>query len=224
MTIRTMSLLLLVAGGLLLVGCDSDSTAPNDAAPPLEPAGAAAQAGFMARMMTEMAPLDLFNYAGKDTDPTYEFLPPSDLTGTVLLSYRIGTTPAEPGNATSCWGRTDPENPLQLVMSESTHVSYQLTFDMTADEFVRNLDVSNDVDRLTLNSNRPGTFRAGTYVASWTVTDLVIDTNHYPDGEVVFTVEGYACTVTFDGDRYATITVADESFTVDLDEGLIIND
>jgi hypothetical protein len=202
-----------------LAGCSSDTTAPSDNLPPLEKSDVAAQSGFLAVAMVDIAPLGLAYSEAKTQkvgDYTYTFAPGDPVQGTVNLQFRLGGPDGEPVSYDEAdWARafTAAGEPVTVELVEGG-VPWQLSFNLLSD-----IDREND----TATVNGGGTLVVGNYTATWTVDGLVVfsdDTTTWPaQGTLTFTNSGITAVVTFDGDHTATVEVDGEVYTLDLNTG-----
>lgn len=207
------ALLALALLAAAVIGCDSDSTAPQDNAPALTEEGAATQAGQVAKAMVQMGPEMLtFSQPGKTVyDRTFNGL----ITGTVHLDFREGSAdgPSATWN-TGSWARlyTDDGAPLVITVGDAGGTA-QL-----------GLDIHGVLNRIsdTALINGGGTFASGPYSATFAFTDLAVAAaSDYPDsGSLAFTAGAWVITVTFDGTNIATMSVTGHgTWDVNLDTG-----
>jgi len=204
-------LLVMIAVG----GCESDATAPQDPNPALSEQDAAAQAGLVARAISEVGPeLVNFSMPGK-TEPPYSRSFIGDFSGTVYLDFRLGG-PAGPHAtwADGTWARlyTAAGEPLNFAIGQSG--SAQLGLDITG-------DINRVADTAVINGG--GTFTTGTYAATFTFDDLTVAATGYPGGgSLTFNGGGFVMTVAFNGTNLATITVQGHgTWILNLDTGVV---
>lgn len=205
-----LALALLTAG---VIGCDSDSTAPQDNAPALTEAGAATQAGQIAKAMVQLGPEMLtFSQPAKTVyDRTFSGL----IAGTVHLDFRLGGADGPSATwATGTWARlyTDQGAPLVITIGDQGGTA-QL-----------GLDINGVLNRVqdTAVINGGGTFASGPYSASFLFTDLAVAAAaDYPGGgTLTFNAGTWVVTVTFDGTNIATMAVFGHgTWDVNLDTG-----
>jgi hypothetical protein len=194
-----LALLLMIPAALLVLGgCESDATAPQDQTPPLSDDDAAAQAGLVAMAIVDVGPEVLtFSEAGK-TVYSRTFL--GDVSGTVFLDFRLGGPGGTSATwATGTWARlyTGEGEPLNIAIGDNGG-SAQLGLDITG-------DLNRGAGTAVLNGG--GTFSSGPYAATFTFDDLAVATTGYPTGgTVAFTGGGFVMTVAFNGTSTATIT------------------
>lgn len=202
-----------------LAGCSSDSTAPSDSLPDLDKSDVAAQSGFLAVALVDVAPLGLTYSelkARTDGNYIYTFAPGDPVQGTVNLQFRLGGPDGDlVAYDLADWARayTAAGEPVTVHLVEGG-VPWQLDFDLLSD-----IDREND----TATVNGGGTLVVGNYTATWNVAGLVVfseDTSNWPaDGTLTFTNEGITAVVTFDGDHTATVDVDGDIYTLDLNTG-----
>jgi hypothetical protein len=203
----------LLALGLLAGGCESDATAPQDAAPALTEQGAATQAGAVAFAIAQVGP-EILRFSGvAKADYSHTFA--GDVTGTVYLNYRTGGptgTPATPG--TGDWARlyTAPGVPLTAIVGPAT--------------VTLGLDITADIDQGTSSAvlGGGGVFHTGVHTALFTFTNLAVtEAGAYPTGgSMTFTGALFSMTVAFDGTNIAVITVTGHgSWSLNLDTGTL---
>ncbi|MBM4130484.1 hypothetical protein FJ250_05565 [bacterium] len=210
-----LALLLMIPAALLVGGCESDTTAPQDQAPPLNEQDAATQAGLIAMAIVDVGP-ELVNFSGPGkTEPPYSRSFTGDISGTVYLDFRLGG-PSGPHAtwATGTWARlfTAAGEPLSIAVGESG--SAQLSLDITG-------DINRVADTAVINGG--GTFSSGPYSATFTFTNLAVAATGYPSGgSMTFTSGSFRMTVAFNGTNLATVTVAGHgTWRVNLDTGAV---
>ncbi len=205
----------------LLVGCESDSTTPQDEVPPLTEDNAVFAAGYLASYVADAYDIyqDALAKAG-DKEVSTETFVEGGISGTYTLDFRAadGTTQAPSGSA--AWVRAftsegqqievrdDPEDEVPLVVC---------TFDATAFPY----DSTPGAESGTVNGG--GSMNAGLYTTEFTVEDLELTIADYPPaGALTYTAGEHHVVVTFDGTRYADMTVGENDYTVDLDTGTVV--
>jgi hypothetical protein len=209
-------LLMLLAMGWLLTGCESDSTAPDDPLPPVTGEDVAGQGGYLAAAMVEVAPLAL-QFSGKadETDGrySYTFAAGDPIMGTVELYFALDGVPS--GWDVADYGRAwaDAEAPL-LIQPVEDGVVWELSFTLES-------DIDRDTDTAVVSGD--GHLLVGDYDGTFTVTGYAVaEGGAWPtDGELVFTNADHEATVTFDGDSTALVTVGEDSWELDLDTGTL---
>ena len=228
---QVFSVLAPAAVALLLGGCCSDSTAPHDRLPPLENRGVAAQSGYLAAAMVDVAPVSLLYHDGKnkdkglgdgfglaagagDGDYIFSFAPGDPVQGTVYLHFRQGGAEGTPCSfETADWARawTAAGRPL-IVDLVPGGVSWLL-----------GLELLSDIDRAAgaATVSGGGILVVGDYTADWSVAGLaVVDSGNWPsEGGLTLTNEGITAVVTYNGDHTATVEVEGETYIVDLNTG-----
>jgi hypothetical protein len=210
-------LLLVMAMGWVLTGCESDSTAPDDELPAITEDDVANQSTFLAEAMLEVAPLALTFTPTKadelDGRYSYTFAPGDPLDGVVQLYFEQNGAPsgydvADYGNA-----YTDDGAPITLTPVEDG-VAWELNFD---------LDSEIDQGAGSAVVDGGGDLVIGSYVATWTVSGFAyaIGDDWPSAGLISFTNEGITAVVTFDGDETVTITIGSATWSYDFDNGTL---
>lgn len=204
----------LLAGGLLLGGCDSDPLAPQEPAPALSEQEAANQAGLVAMAVAQVGPqVVTFSEPGKTVYSRSFF---GDISGTVWLDFRLGGADGASANwSTGDWARlyTAAEEPLNIVVGQGG--SAQLALDIRA-------DIDQGQDTAVIGGG--GTFASGVYGATFAFTDLAVAASSaYPTGGTMsFTGAGFVMTVSYDGTNTAIIAVAGHgTWSLNLDTGAV---
>jgi hypothetical protein len=212
-----LALPLLLAAGLLVAGCESDSVAPQDDVPALSSADVAGQTGRVAMAASMVAPVAV-NFAGKADKDLYVWTPPNPISGAVQLAFFTGGAPSAWSGADHVDISTDPESPLVIPVGiEGAEGTVLLGFDLGAD-----IDRSADPDQAVINGT--GTYQSGPYPATFAFEGLVVDGGgSYPGGgTMTFTSGGHTGTVTYDGTDTATLVMDDGSgFVIDLNDGTV---
>lgn len=207
-------LLPLLAGALLLAGCESDPVAPQDDPPALSAGDVANQAGWVATAAQMIAP-QAVEFAGKGDKDVYTETFTGDVNGTITLDFSAGGAPAAWDVADYVEITTPEGAPLIISVGiEGVEGTILLGLDLMAD-----IDRTADPDEATVGGG--GTMVSGPYAASFTFESLVVVAGGYPaSGTMTFLSGGFTATVTFDGDNTATIAIAGgPSFSVNLDTG-----
>jgi hypothetical protein len=205
--------LALLALGALLIGCESDSTAPDEDLPALESGDVATQSGAMATSMTRVLPRIWSPGVGKAVgEYSYTFVS-GPVLGTVFSEFRTEEGGELVGYDVAGWCRVFTDEPLAITLVEGG-IPWLLDFSVTA-------DIDQQQDQATASGG--GTLTVGAYVADFTLDAVVVrDGDSYPaSGSITFVNEGVTATVAFDGDATAVITVGDESWVVDLDDASV---
>ncbi len=207
-----LSLIVLLSLGLLLTGCESDSTAPNDDLPALSSEDVANQSGAMAAAMTQVLPR-IWNPQNTKDNGEYEYTFASG----PVDGHRLLRVPRcrrrRPGGLRR--GRLGPHVHHRCALNITLidgGIPWLLGFNLTA-------DINQATDTATAAGS--GTLVVGDYSATFTLAGVVVQQGEdYPAaGIITFVNEGITAIVTFDGDDMVTVTVGDESWTIDLDDG-----
>lgn len=209
-----LALLLMIPAALLLGGCESDTTAPQDQAPALSERDAATQAGLIAMAIVEVGPeVITFSEVGKTV---YSRSYVGDISGTVFLDFRLGG----PGGASATWVNgtwaqlyTAVGEPLNIAIGENGG-SAQMGLNITG-------DLNRGAGTAVLNGG--GTFSSGPYAATFTFDDLAVAATGYPGGgTMTFNGGAFVMTVAFNGTNIATVTVQGHgTWLVNLDTGVV---
>ena len=200
-----------------VIGCESDSVTPNDEAPAPTSEDAAYVAGYMGYYFNQA--YGVFQDAlAKSGDKGIETFSSGGVSGSYTLDFRTGG--AEGSSTTSqsadyCRAytatgqqvevRSDPgdENPLAVC-----------TFDVAAYPY----DGTPDDEEGTCNG--AGTLVAGLNTSTFVINDVVLSMAAYPpSGAFTYVTGAHSVAVTFNGTRYAALTVGEDAYTVDLDTG-----
>ncbi len=213
----TITLMLLLAMGWLLTGCESDSTAPEDELPPVTAEDVANQSGYLAQALIEVAPLAL-EYDGSKADESdgrysYTFAPGDPVQGTVELLFEQDGSPSGYSVADHARAWTADGAPIEI----------QPVPDGVIWELVFTLESAIDQGAGTATVSGSGELEVGDYLATWSVTGYAIsDGGQWPAaGTMTFTNEGQTATVTFDGDETATVVVGDDTWVLNLQTGTL---
>ncbi len=205
----------LALGLLVLGGCDSDSTAPQDELPSLSQTGAAQQTGFVAMAVASLGP-EIVTYDGGSKELyTYTFGGASGITGVVNIDYRDGGSDGDPATfETGDWAHLWTPNVEGITGETSVGGSVSLTFDVEA-------EVVQASDTATILVGSTGGFTSGGYTGTFALDSVVVTAASYPSsGTVVFSSGGFTMTITYDGDSTALISVGGvTTWVVNLDDG-----
>lgn len=218
-----LALVLLLACGLLLGGCESDSVAPNDDLPQVTEQEAAQQAALVAAGVSRVGPA-LVNFDGSkslEDEPgfyTYTFPSGGDVSGSIHLQYYSGG----PSGVPSMWDDADygrlftPVGSL-LVISLDLGGGVVPTVGL-------GFQIQGDIDRDTDSAvvNGVGNFVSGDMMAGFSFSDLLVSgLSSYPSGGTMgFTSGTLELTVIFDGDHTANVEIGEVvSYVIDLDTG-----
>jgi hypothetical protein len=205
----------------VFVGCESDSTTPQDQVPPLTEENAVFAAGYLASYIAEV--YDVYQDGLKksaDKAVSTETFVVGGISGIYTLDFRAadGTTQAPSGSAE--WVRAftsegqqievrnDPDDELPLVTC---------TFDAIAFPY------DNTAGNESGTVNGGGSMHAGLYTTEFTVEDLALTIADYPpEGALTYTAGEHHVMVMFNGTQYAALTVGETDYTVDLDTGEVV--
>ena len=223
---------LLLACGLLVGGCESDSVAPQDELPELTEAEVTQQAALVAVGIARVGP-QLLLYDGtksgdKDEEGVYtqDFEDFDNITGIVILEYFNGG----PGGVHCVWDEADygllytwddPETSeedgvtIVLDLGGGLVPVFELTFDLHG-------DINQTADTATVSGS--GTFVTGDEISDFTLTNVVLtDVSDYPTGgEMGFIADGIALVVNYNGVQMAEVTIDETvAYMIDLDLGTV---
>ncbi|MEZ4389139.1 MAG: hypothetical protein R3D98_16460 [Candidatus Krumholzibacteriia bacterium] len=206
-------LIVLLGLGMMLAGCGSDSTAPDDQLPAPTAEDVATQSGAMASTMMRALPRIWDPTTTKDNgEYTYTFTS-GPVLGTIMSEFRDAEGGSLVDYDVAAWCRIFTGDPLAVTLVDGG-VAWQLGFNLTA-------DINQGADTATAAGG--GSLVVGDYTATFTLAAVVVHQgDDYPaSGTITFVNEGITATVTFDGDAMVTVTVGDDSWTIDLDDGSI---
>lgn len=212
-------LALMLATGLWLTGCESDTVAPHEGTPALSADDVAHQAGALASAAARVMPqLVEFTPAGGKNEYSYDFASQEAVSGIVYFDFRTGGADGAPAAYdVGDWGRMYTMSDAPVVFEVGIGGEIELSFDVFA-------DLVQATNTATLLEGSSGTFVAGDYTATFSFANVVVTAgDDYPSGgTMTFVSGGRTMTVTFDGDNMVTITLTDEgSWTVNLDDGTV---
>jgi hypothetical protein len=227
--------LFLIAGGLaILVGCESETTAPNENPPPLSQEAVAEQAAAFTAIVVDLLD-ELLVPGGKELVP--ENINLENVTGQVTMDYRCGwpDSPTEEG----CFGDTPATNYVRIFTADTAEPPFDppqridVWQDVVGDPLViatikGSLEVfpyNNDSPPYHGTVNGSGTVVSGTYISTWEVVGVDFTVGNYPcAGDVIYTSVPTVATVTFDPacGQFATLTVGEDFYRVDLDTGELL--
>ncbi len=220
--------LLLLTGGLMLAGCESDPVAPQEELPQLTEQEAAQQAAIVAVGLAKVGP-ELLKFSGLKAGPMelgvypYEFPSGGDITGSIMLEYFDGG----PEGTHSHWNSADygllysPAGEvvtLALDLGFGFEVSVDLTFDLAG-------PIDRAADTATVTGS--GTLASGDATTGFTIyeTDPVVlsGLSTYPSGgTLVFNIDGIELEVFYDGDDTASVEIAGViTYEIDLNTGIV---
>jgi hypothetical protein len=203
----------LLATSLLLTGCESDSTAPDDDLPALTAEDVATQSGYLASAMVEVFPR-IWNPENAKDNGEYEWtFAEAGISGTVFSQFRDGPGGDLVDYDVATWGRVFTTDPLAITLVDP-ELPWLLGFDITADI---------DQDEDTAVAEGSGSLVVGDYTAEFTIIGVVIeDGDQYPAAGIInFETEDVLAVVTFDGDNMVTVSSGGETWTLNLDDGTI---
>lgn len=210
-------LAIVVAGGLLMAGCDSDSTAPKDELPALTQDDASTQAAFAAVALAAVAP-EIVRYEDRSKDAySYTFDSTDGVTGVVNLQFWSGgDADGDPATYdTGDYARMWTPEPAGISLETDQGGSVSVTFDIQA-------TVVQASSTATIQVGSTGVFTSGDYTATFAIMDLVVtESSDYPSsGTMDFSSGGFDMTITFDGDNTAVLSIDGEGiWNVNLDNG-----
>lgn len=214
------SALVLMLGGLLVTGCDSDSVAPQDQTPEMTEESAANQAALVALAMAEVSP-QLVNFTPSKTVYTYDFAGYDFVTGSVQIDYRLGGAEgasSTPGEADWAHLWTVGENGLVLSSPEleGLESATYFTADITA-------DIDQMAETATILAGSGGHIISGVIDSTYEVAGLVVGGTGYPSGgTLTFIGGGHTIVVAFDGTVNAQISLDGATqWVVNLDTGVV---
>ena len=208
--------LLLIGGLVLLVGCDSDETAPNDPLPELTTDDVANQAAIPAVAMTQVGPalagFDGGNIIDLKTRYSLEFGEGDDFQGILYFDFENDGVPVNWNAANWAHMWTEDGEPLSIDVGELA-TEFFMSADVTGDPF--------DPVAHTTTLNGSGIITIGDYDHSWTIEGVEVASDGFPeDGVLTFTAEGITVEVHYDGDQTAAVYVDDVLYgTINLGNG-----
>jgi len=229
---RGIAALLLLTGGLVLAGCESDPVAPKDELPQLTEQEAAQQAAIVAVGLAKVGP-ELLKFSGLKAGPAelgvypYEFPSGGDITGSIMLEYFDGG----PEGAHSHWNSADygllysladEEVTISLDIGIGVDVIVGMTFDLAG-------PIDQAADTATVTGS--GTLTLGDMGTGFTIyeSDPVVlsGLSAYPSGGMlIFNIDGIDLLVIYDGDKTAGVAIGVDplvafSYMIDLDTGIV---
>jgi hypothetical protein len=218
------AVLLSFAGALLMVaGCSSDSTAPNDDLPPVSQEEAATQAGVLSSLMTQFMGEYYDFLSSKDIyTHSFGFVPMDDVRGTFTLDFQCDGSPCskddEDANYVHIYTDADEAQKVKAYLPGEAMPLATLTFDLEVDPYDNTPGSQNG----TINGS--GSLAAGEYSSSFVVEDVIMSTADYPpSGSVTYTAGAYEVRVEFDGTSLADLYIGGELYCqVDLDTGDLV--
>ncbi len=225
--------ILLLACGVLVGGCESDSVAPHDEIPELTEKEAAQQVALVAAGLAKVAP-QLLLYDGtksgdKDEEGVYtqDFANFDYITGTVILEYFNGG----PGGFHCVWDEADygllytwddPETSevdgvtVALDLGGGVEPIFDLTFGLHG-------NIDQEADTATVSGE--GTLlMEGLPPQPFTITNVVLtEVSEFPEGgELSFSTGSFDLVVEYDGEEVAYVTVNGViTFSINLETGVV---
>jgi len=217
--------ILVLACGVLVGGCESDSVAPHDELPELTEREATQQAALVAVGLAQVGP-ELLTFNGfkalENELGVYirTFPEGGDITGSVILEYFTGG----PGGTHSLWGDADygllytPEGEMVMIEIEVPEVGtavFGLDFELHG-------DIDQGADTATISGS--GNLSTGDWNPSFTITDVVLtELSSYPEGgSLEFVTGALNLMVEYGGDETATVSINDLiTYEIDLDTGIV---
>ncbi len=217
--------ILLLACGLLINGCESDSVAPHDELPELTEKEAAQQAALVAVGISKVGPellkFDGLKSGGKELGVyPYTFPAEGDVTGSIVLEYFTGGA----GGTHSLWDDADygllytPEGEALAVavdLGGGLMPIFSLTFDLHG-------DINQTADTATVSG--AGTFTSGDSINDFTLTNLLLEeVSSYPSGgSMDYLVGSIVLVVTYDGSSTAGVEIGGVlAYEIDLNTGIV---
>ena len=219
-----LGVLLLLAGALVMSGCESDAVAPQETLPPLTEQEAAQEAALVAVCVAKVGPR-LLTFTGPKRDEElgvypYSFPEGGDISGTIMLEYFTGGA-----EGTHCaWGAADYG---LLYNTEDQMVTVALDLGGGIEPvFAVGFDLFGDINRATDTATVSGTgvFVSGDIIHPFSLTDVDLEAvSTYPEGGVVTFMAGHLeVVVAYDGTHWGGMFINGSlMFIVDLDTGLI---
>ncbi len=219
-------LVLLMAGGLLMAGCESDSVSPDDPVPELTELQAAQLAGRVAFGISEVGPRILTFRGSKPRDKDlgvypYEFPAGGDITGTIVLEYFEG---GAEGNHSS-WEEADYGllyTPGSTVLTAAKDIGgtevvlFEVSFNLFG-------DINQSADRADILGS--GNLTVGSFSSDFTIPEddpvVLLGVSSFPEsGMFLLTVSGIELLVIYDGDSTAGVLVGGvPAYVIDLETG-----
>jgi hypothetical protein len=209
-------LVLLAAGAFVaLVGCESESVAPNDNLPAISPESAAQIAGYVAFYLNEA--YGVYQDAFSKAESGEQSFSAGGVSGGYTLEFRCDGSPCESGDADFLRGYTAAGQQIEVRANLSDDLPLVVcTFDAQADDF----DGTVGSESGTVFGH--GALVAGEYESSFTVEGVFLSLAEYPPGgSLTYLAGDNAVEVTFNGTRYANLVVGETHYLVDLDDGSV---
>lgn len=212
--------LALLLGGLVLVGCESDSVTPNDEIPALTVENAAYQAALIDVAIAELAP-GVLNFTPSKTVYEYDFEGYEYVDGLVYIDYLLGGpdgADATPSEADYAHLYTPGDNPLTISYEGAPASAMTLAANIMAD-----LDQTAETAEILAGSE--GSLVADPYTGTYAIDGLVVGSTGYPSsGTITFIGGGHTLVSAFDGTNLVTVSVdGAPTWWVDLDTGELMD-
>lgn len=223
-TRKGVALTLLLAGALLLVGCESDSVAPQDEIPALTEGDVAQQAGVVAVALAKVSPEIVAFRPAKAAKELgiypYDFSGQPQVTGNVTLEFFTGgPTGTHVAYDAADFGLlyTDPGEMLRVDIDVTEEVTLGFDLGLSVEGYL-------DRDAGSAVVSGAGTFVSGLHPGSFQFTGMGVSENGlYPTaGTMTFFSAGWTMTVIFDGDATADVLLDNVLlYVVNLETGLV---
>jgi hypothetical protein len=221
-------LILSMGLGLLINGCESDATAPDDAVPALSELQVARQAGRVAAGLAKVGP-EILRFKGKNAGPAelgvypFDFPEGGDITGSIVLEYFTGGA----GGTHSTWGEAD-YGLLYTPGSSRLTVAVDLG-GLDVEGFQLAFDLHGGINRLidTARVSGSGSIVSGAWTTDFTIPESdpvnLSGISSYPSGGMlVFMVGDTELLVMYDGDDTAGVSIDEVlTYVIDLDTGIV---
>lgn len=221
---KTVLGLLLLAGALVMSGCESDAVAPQETLPPPTEEEAAQQAALVAVSVAKVGPqLLTFTPTKRDGELgvyDYSFPDGGDISGTIMLEYFTGG----PEGTHCAWGDADYG---LLYNNEDQMVTVALDLGGGIEPvFAVGFSLHGDINRATDTATVSGTgvFVSGDINHPFSLTDVELEAlSSYPDGGfIAFMAGDLEVVVAYDGSHLGGMSINGSlMFIVDLNTGII---
>lgn len=208
--------LLLMLGGVLLSGCESDAVAPQDETPALSQENAAYQAAMVALALVEVGP-QVVNFSSSKTVYTFDFVGYEYVDGEVSIDFRLGGadgTSSTPEMADYAHLWTMGEDGLSVTYDGYDGGAMFMTADIMA-------NINQTTDTATILAGSGGDLIAGVYTGTYDIDGVVVGETGYPTaGTLTFTGGAHTLMVTFNGSATVPVSVdGTETWTLNLSNG-----
>ena len=209
---------------LVIAGCDSDPTAPQENPPPLTVDAAATQAAALAK-----AGVDIMNELldRSDKELINEVFSVGNVNGKVTMEFFCGGAEGEPcaqdlADAIHTWTDLTTDPPDSAVIWEDFGDGPQEIARITVDAVVDPFD-NDPPESGTVTGS--GVLTAGVYVSTFTIDGVIYHVGDYPaSGAMTYTSPPHDVLITFDGTRCATLVIGEVTYLVDLDTGELVEE